>query len=524
MTSKGRIVLYHPQVCDSRRSTQAGNHVLPLSLLTVAAWPHHDGYEVVIIDGALYEDASEAHDKVVSACDGALVYGTTAMVGYQVTDSYNCAKRVKDRFPNLVTMIGGWWASVMPKMELESGVFDAVCMGQGEITFREFVQAVDAGSDLEEVAGLALLRDGELIKTERRPIARWEELLNCCWDLLDFEPYRQAQLGSAGKRITERNPRPRSFKEDRPVVTMVYHASFGCPEPCAFCCSPAVTNRGWRAMPADRMLDDIEEIQDRFDFDVLRFYDANWGVREKRTKEYCEGAIKRKLNLPFLALMEPFSVLHYDPSTVDLMAEAGCYIVNIGAEAGSDPMMERIGKHTAGDDNLQAAVELAKRDIDSYLTYIIGFPGEDKESMYATVDQARDIRAATPLAHPWIWIYQPIPGTPFYEQSLEEGFQAPQTIQEWGEFGEYHISETWEGRIPDDVLKRRQLFQHFSSLSQGLTRGKVGWWERRATNRLRSGHWKMARAEAKAFDVYLRGLRSVGLYKGGMTVTPSAQY
>ena len=87
MSSKGRIVLYHPQVTDSRRPTQAGSHVLPLSLLTIAGWPHHDGYEVVIIDGALYDDASVAHDLVWSACDGAVVFGTTGMVGYQVTDS-----------------------------------------------------------------------------------------------------------------------------------------------------------------------------------------------------------------------------------------------------------------------------------------------------------------------------------------------------------------------------------------------------------------------------------------------------
>lgn len=523
MGKKCKIVLYHPQVANQSKGSTAGGHVVPLSLLTVAGWPHADGYEVKIIDGALYDDTDRAHRDVLEACEGAIIYGTTGMVGYQVTDGTICSQKVRERFPNIKTIIGGWFASVMPQMELETGLYDAVCMGQGELTFREFVHAVDAGEPIDDIAGLAIWRDGQLVRTARRAIARWEELLNCPWDLLDFEPYRRAQLEQKGMRVTERHPRPRGFEEDRPAVTMVYHGSFGCPEPCAFCCSPGVTNRGWRAMPADRMLDDIEELNDRFDFDVIRFYDANWGVNEKRVKGFCEGMLERKIDNWFLALMEPYSILHYKPGTVELMAKAGCYVVNIGAEAGSDAMMEKIGKHTQGDDNVDAAVELARHGIDSYLTYIIGFPYETRESMYATIDQARRIRAATPLAHPWIWIYQPIPGTPMYEQSLEQGFVPPKDLFGWGEFGEYHISETWPERIPEDVMQRRQIFQHFASLSQGLTRGKLGWWERRAQERLKSGSWRLARIEAKLFDLYYKGAQLLGAPQG-LSVTPSNQY
>ena len=524
MTSKGKIVLYHPQTANQAKGYTAGAHVVPLSLLTVAAWPYKEGYEVVIIDGAIYDDADKAHRDVLEACEGAIIYGTTGMVGYQVTDGTICSQKVRERYPNIKTIIGGWFASVMPKMELETGLYDAVCMGQGEITFREFVHAVSAGEPLDDIPGLALWRDGEVVRTGRRPIAKWEDLLNCPWDLLDFEPYRQAQLNQSGMRVTERQPRPADWKHDRPVVTMVYHGSFGCPEPCSFCCSPGVTNRGWRAMPADRMLDDIQELNERFDFDVIRFYDANWGVNQKRVRGFCEGMIDRKIDNYFMALMEPFSILHYKPEVIDLMAEAGCYVVNIGAEAGSDPMMEKIGKHTQGDDNLDAAVELAKRGITSYLTYIIGFPYETTESMYATIDQARRIRAASPLAHPWIWIYQPIPGTPMYDQSLEQGFIPPNDLFGWGDFGEYHISPTWPNRIPEDVMQARQLFQHYASLSQGITRGKVGWWERRAQQRLARDDWQsMARVEAKAFDLYYKAARMFSADKGGV-VTPSSQY
>ncbi len=505
MTSKGKIVLYHPQTANQAKGLTAGAHVVPLSLLTIAGWPHQEGYEVIIIDGALYPDAERAHGAVLEACDGALIYGTTGMVGYGLTDGTLCSQKVRERYPKIATIIGGWFASVMPKMELETGLYDAVCMGQGELTFLDFVHAVAAGESIDEIPGLALLREGELVLTPPRKIAKWTELLNCPWDLLDFEPYRQAQLDTRGMRVTERQPRPRSFTEDRPVVTMTYHGSFGCPEPCAFCCSPGVTNRRWQGMPPERMVDDIAEINERFDFDVLRFFDANWGVNERRVRGFCESAVERDLGITFMALMEPHSILRYDPTTVDLMAEAGCYVVNIGAETGSDELMEKIGKLTRGDDNMNSVVELANRGIDSYLTYIIGFPYETREEMFATIEQSRRVAAATPLAHPWIWIYQPIPGTPMYEQSLEQGFIPPDDLFGWGEFGEYHISPSWPDRIPPDVMHRRQLYQHFFTLAHGLTRGKVGWWEKRAQRRLQRDDWRRgARFEAKIFDLYFK--------------------
>ena len=63
------------------------------------------------------------------------------------------------------------------------------------------------------------------------------------------------------------------------------------------------------------------------------------------------------------------------------------------------------------------------------------------------------------------------------------------------------VVEALAGRIPDDVALRRRLFQHYATLSHGLARGKVGFWERRAQRRLKSGDYTFARVEAKAFDV-----------------------
>jgi anaerobic magnesium-protoporphyrin IX monomethyl ester cyclase len=510
MTARATIVLYYARLADSETGPPSGKDVLPLSVLTIAAWPHRDGHDVVILDGNLFETEAEAHAAVVDACDGATIFGTTAILGHQVSDGFRCTRAVRARYPKIHTIAGGWFPSVEPELYLSTGLWDAVCLGQGEITFREYVDAVVSGADLGGVAGLAIRREGAVHYTDHRQVVGWDKLLNCPWDLLDFEPYRRAQLEQRGGRLVERLPRPNGFKENRGHVGIAYYASYGCPEPCTFCCSPEVTGQRWKAMPAQRILDDLEELTDRWDFDVVRFHDANWGVAHKRVREFCEGKLERDLDFFWFSMLQASSVMRYEERTVDLMAESGCYVVNIGAETGSErTMLELIGKHTAGDENFDAALEMDKRGIVTWMTYIIGYPGEERSSMLQTIDQARRIRAACPTAHPAVWTYQPIPGTPLYRQAVEDGFVPPTTHEDWGNFGEYHLEATWDAPVPEDVHVRRRLFQHYASLSHGLTRGQIGFWERRAQQRLQAGNWRFARAEAKAFDLVDRFSRRV---------------
>ena len=64
-----KIVLYSPQLADVTRGYPSGKDVLPLPVLTIAAWPLADGYDVVIVDGSLTSQ-EEAHRRVLEACDG----------------------------------------------------------------------------------------------------------------------------------------------------------------------------------------------------------------------------------------------------------------------------------------------------------------------------------------------------------------------------------------------------------------------------------------------------------------------
>jgi radical SAM superfamily enzyme YgiQ (UPF0313 family) len=505
---KKRIVLYQPQQVDESLGLRSSKDMLPLEMLTIAAWPLRDGFEVLIVDGSLYP-AEEAQRRVLEACEGALLYGTTGILGFMVTDGHVVSRRVRERFPDLPMVIGGWFASVRPDLQLATGMYDAVVMGQGELTFRDLVQAIDAGEPLEGIEGLALWRDGEVVRTPRRAVAGWDKLLDCPWHLIDIEPYKAHQLRGGSHKDVLRMPGPRSLGERQPYFGITYFSSYGCPEPCTFCCSPEVSSRRWKAMPAARMLDDLQQLHERWGFDVVRFHDANFGVMEKRAREFAEGMLSREMHFHWNAFLETHSILHYEPDTLDLLAEAGLYIAEIGAEAGTDDMMRKIGKPISGDDNVAAAIEMDRRGVCASVTYIIGYPHEERDSMLATIDQCRRLHLVCPLARPTVWPYRPIPGTAMWDQAIQLGYQPPTKLEEWGSIGEYHLEETWPGKIPLDVALERKMYQHFVTLDYGLARGRIGWWEKRARRRLERGNLSKGQLEARVFDVYNRFTKRV---------------
>jgi radical SAM superfamily enzyme YgiQ (UPF0313 family) len=501
--SKKKLVLYQPQQVDTSIGPPCSGDMLPLEMLTISAFPLAEGYDIVIIDGSLYSQ-DEAHRRVVEACEGALLYATTGILGFMVTDGFACSSKVKARHPKLPSIIGGWFASVRPDLQLATGLYDAVVLGQGEIAFLEVVKAIEAGTSLETIEGLALWRDNQVFRTPKRAVVGWDSVLNVPWHMLDIEPYRELQLRADSHRQILRMPTPPAIGSRKPYFGITYFSSYGCPEPCTFCCSPIVTDRRWKAMPADRMLDDLSELKERWNFDVVRFHDANWGVMQKRAGEFANGMLERGLKFWWNAFIETHAILQYKPQVLDAIAESGMYIAEIGAEAGTNEMMKRIGKPIHDDDNIAAAVEMDKRGVCASVTYIIGYPGEEPDSMLATIDQCRRLHVAAPLARPTVWPYRPIPGTVMWDEALALGYQPPRKIEEWGSIGEYHLEETWPGKIPPHVAAMRKMYQHYVTLSYGLARGKIGWWERRAERRLRDGNFKLGLLEARAFDVYNR--------------------
>ncbi len=501
---KKRLVLFLPHRADPDEGVRVSPDLLPLELLQIATIPDREGYEVVLIDAMVHEDYFE---RVLEACDGALLFASSCILGFQVTHGARVARAVRARFPKLPIIWGGWFPSVIPELYLREGIADAVGLGQGEATFWDFVQAVDNGTSLDDVTGLALWRDGKLHHTPHRPVIGFDQIPDVPWHLLDFDRYVELQNHPGRAKLRHRLPDPWGMKPGTVWRGFSYYSSYGCPEPCTFCCSPLVTNRRWKALTGKLTAERLLECQERFRFNTVRFQDANFGVAEKRSNEFCQTLIDNGAPFWWNATYEIETIARYKESSCDLLRDSNCHLVILGAEAGTVEQQAKVKKFIDVDHNLELALgRLYHRNIQTGCTWIIGYPGEERKSMLGTIRMAALMKHKFPVSASDIFPFRAIPGTEDYTRAIELGYEPPRTFEEWGNCLEYKLAFNDIG-LPEDVLETWQRYVATASFYDGhvhegsgpirkLMRNISGW-------RLKSGNYTLP-VEQKFFDLYVK--------------------
>ncbi|MFG0315776.1 MAG: B12-binding domain-containing radical SAM protein [Planctomycetota bacterium JB042] len=503
--AKKKIVLFMPSRVDPSIGDLPSPDLQPIELLHIASPVEALGYEVVIVDAMVEPDYLQ---KTVEACEGALLFGSSCILGYQVYDGAKVAEAVRARHPKLPMIWGGWFPSSRPELYLRSDFCDAVVFGQGEVTFAELVSAIDHGEDLEKVDGLALLRDGELHFTPRRKVTPMDELPAPAFHLIDLQKYYDLSVRNAphGRRVRNRLPNPLDMDPQKPLRGLSYFSSFGCPEPCEFCCSPGIAGRRWIKVDADTLVDRLIEIHERDPFDVLRIQDANFGVLEKRTARFCERLIESGMNIRWNATIEIKQVCQYSDETIRLLKESGCHMLITGAEAATEETQKLIRKNIKEGWTDRAIGRMYDADIQFAVTYIIGYPDETVDSMFETIHEAALMKTKYPTCSSEVFPYRPIPGSAWWQRSLDAGYPEPRSFEDWGRFFDYKFNSWW-GQIPPEV---QQTWKNFTTLApwfDGLAggRGPISkFLRKRAGDRLRHRNFTGKPYEFSAYDLLRR--------------------
>lgn len=512
---KPKVVLFLPSRVDPEIGDLPSADLLPLELLHIAPTAEANGWEVVVIDAMTEPDYM---DQVLEACEDADAFGSSCILGFQVWDGAVVAQAVREKFPRLPIVWGGWFPSAIPELYLGSDICDAVVFGQGEITFAELLEAWRADgidANLEEIPGLVIKRDGEIYWTPKRAVVHLNDLPEPSFDLIDIQKYYQLQKRAAdfGHRVRNKLPSPKHL-EGKTFRGFSYFSSFGCPEPCAFCCSPSIAGRRWVALDANTLTDRLAELYAKDPWDVLRFQDANFGVAKKRMVEFCEGLLEKGINASWNGTIEIKQIVQYDWETLKLMKKSGNHLMWFGAEASTEETQRLIRKAIKEGQTNEAMRKMHELDIKSGLTYIIGYPGESVESMYETIYEAADMKTRYPSCSVEVFPYRPIPGSEFWAPSVEQnGYPVPESFEEWGRFFDYKFNSWW-GVVPAEVQEVWARFTQMAPWFDGLAGGKGPFSKilrKTAGVRLRHRLWK-APVEFQVFDLIRRKLGPVSSY------------
>lgn len=168
---------------------------------------------------------------------------------------------------------------------------------------------------------------------------------------------------------------------EEPMATI--QTGRGCPSNCVFCLTPVISGRCVRMRSPQNVMDELTECYEVHGIRNFFFKADTFTIDPKWVKEMCELIINSPLHGK-IAFTANSRVNPLSKETLQLMKDAGCFMVAFGFESGSDEMLKTLKKGTTVEMNLRAAKWCHEVGIPFWGFFVIGFPWENKEHILAT--------------------------------------------------------------------------------------------------------------------------------------------
>ncbi|HUR10288.1 MAG TPA: radical SAM protein [Flavitalea sp.] len=413
-----KVLLFNPRSAPSKPR-------IPNSILSVAA--SIEGiFEYVIVDGNMEQDPATSLVRYLEA--GGFGYvGITSMPGPQLKQSIPLSKLIRQRFPKVVIIWGGYFPSNHPGVVLRSGFVDYIINGPGDKSFLQLLLSLENGKTVDQIPNLIYLQENKMVKTIKDELYDQDELPRLPYETLHrFYPLHR-YLG-------------KTYLGTR---TIAYHSSVGCPFKCSFCAVVPIYNARWTGKSAQAIYTDIKFLKEKFGGNAIEFHDNNFFVSEKRVREFSLLIEKAEMNWWGEGRID--TINKYSDETLTLMRRSGCRMIFFGAETGNDAILKKMDKGgTQSAAQIRAfAARLAQFDIIPEYSFVLGTPGESEaktlQQIHDDIDFIREIKKINPATEIIIYVYSPVPteGSEMYEKVLSTGFRFPEKLEDW-------ISPQWE--------------------------------------------------------------------------------
>ncbi len=404
---------------------RAPNAQIPLSLLHIASSILRRGFRVRILD--MRVDDFQEFD-----IGNPVFVGISAIHDSQIRYGIEFAKKTRIDSPKCPIVWGGVHPSLLPEQTLESQYVDIVARGEGETTAAELTQKLATGKPLNEVAGLTYKSDGKIAITPDAEMIRLDSVpIDLPYDLLKLDHYPPFRAGRFH------------------ILT-----SRGCPHGCSYCYNSVFNKRKWRAKSANRVLNEIEYIMNKFpNVKIIDPVDDNFFVDRRRVEDICHGILDRQIKVKWRADCRFDYLSTYNKEFLNLLQESGCVELDFGGESGSERLQSLVGKDVTPSQMLTSVTNLKEwaPEIEPYVSWMSGFPTETGDDLKKTFDLMDDMKEANPKTqHFGIFTYTPLTLNPLTEL-LGPDFKPPQTLEEWGHIDVFHYSPPWH---PKEYVKK----------------------------------------------------------------------
>ncbi len=335
----------------------------PLSLAWVAAIAERAGHEAIIIDARTLQLTP---DQVL----GRLKQWKPDVLGFLMTtymyrETLDWIRYLRGGLPNVRVMVGGYNLRVYPQESVVPPEIDFGCFNSAYHTVPRLLEELDGGRHFDDVPGLIFKRDGQIIQTDYGPEPKFEDYPNPARHLLPNELYAEF---------------PTERKNFSVIVT-----SKGCPMGCLFC---EAGRTEYNPRSPQRVVDEMQECYDKLGIRELDVFDYEFTIVRKRTLEICREMQRRNLDILWACRARIDSV---DDEVLREMAAAGCGRIYYGIEHGDQEMLDRVDKGITLDQVRQTIKLTRKHGIRPLGFFLIGSPGETRETIRRSVKFAKSL-------------------------------------------------------------------------------------------------------------------------------------
>ncbi|MGC8842620.1 MAG: B12-binding domain-containing radical SAM protein [bacterium] len=361
----------------------------PIDLAYLAAILERKGIECIIRDYPVEGRGWQALRSDISSFSPNLLLVNVTTPTFEL-DMKACeiAKKLN---PSIITMAKGGHTTVLDEFALRNHPYlDIVLRGECEKTIEEIAEDMP----LEEIKGITYREDGRIRRNpDREFIEDLDSLPFPARHLLNNSLYRRPDTGELQTTI---------------------QTNRGCPGSCVFCLAGKLSGKKLRLRSPKNIVDEIEECINRFNIRNFFFRADTFTWRKDWVIEVCREIIRRGLEIKWVCNSRVDTL---DEDRLKWMKGAGCWLISLGIESGSQRILDLMKKGITKQ-QARRAIELCKKyKIKTYAFYLFGLPWEREEDIRMTINFALELDADFAEFH----LAVPFPGTELYEIVSREG-------------------------------------------------------------------------------------------------------
>lgn len=412
-----KILLIQPQGVEDVRAGYISVQ-FPINLGYIASSLIDDGHDVRLIDLNVQEIDVERYLRDFSPD----LVGITAMTS-AINSAGRLAQRIKSVNRDIVTVLGGSHASALPMETMRDYPdIDVLVFGEGEETIRELCRAASDELYLGAVKGIVYRQNGEVVKTEKRPlIPNLDTISFPARHLIDISMYRTSHVS-------------RGFSRKYMNILEVI-VSRGCPNQCIFCASHINYGASIRFRSFENIAAEIDKCIKAYDINHVFIADDTFTLNSTLVYQLCDFFKGRNLTWDCSTRVNTVT-----EELLKRMAESGCRKVSFGVESGSPRVLKMIKKGITLE-QVREAFRMARKAGVRYVegTFILGSHiGETAEDIQMTISLIYELMPDFVS----LSVVCPFPGTEIYDDMRREGLLSERL--NWDDFSFFTRAEKFE--------------------------------------------------------------------------------